>query len=157
MKLKLGAKIGLGFAVIILLAAVQGVMNYRAMQEGMRTMQLIAEDHVPLNDRVWSLLVTQMRYLREMGTFLNAGDENGLAEAKKQLEAAGRELAEIEKLNAAFPLPATEVFLQKYKTFRTGFIKLSDEMVEGVLAVRRLTRQMNTAWKKCSEDRKSVV
>ena len=33
MKLKLGAKIGLGFAVIILLAAVQGVMNYRAMQE----------------------------------------------------------------------------------------------------------------------------
>ena len=48
MKLKLGAKIGLGFAVIILLAAVQGVMNYRAMQEGMRTMQLIAEDHVPL-------------------------------------------------------------------------------------------------------------
>ena len=151
MKLKLGAKIGLGFAVIILLAAVQGVMNYRAMQEGMRTMQLIAEDHVPLNDRVWSLLVTQMRYLREMGTFSNAGDENGLAEAKKQLEAAGRELAEIEKLNAAFPLPATEVFLQKYKTFRTGFIKLSDEMVEGVLAVRRLTRQMNTAWKKCSE------
>lgn len=151
MKLKLGAKIGLGFAVILLLAAVQGAMNYQGMREGMRTMQLIAENRLPLNDTVWSLLVTQMRYLREMGAFLNASDEQGLVRARRQLEMADRQLAEIEKLNVSFPLPATRIFLEEYKTIRSGFTSLSEEIGRAVRVVRQLTSQVHKARKDCLE------
>lgn len=111
----LGKKIGGGFCVILILCLIQGVMSYRAMDEGKNDSQTIANDRVPRMvhfSQLQSELLQTAYYAR---TYLATRDESQLPTVMQHLEAMKGEFNQLRDLNKAFFFQNTANFLDTFE------------------------------------------
>ncbi len=95
----LGKKIGGGFCVILILTLIQGVMAYRAMNEGADTSQIIATDRVPRlvhYSQLQSELLLTAYYAR---AFFGSRDESQYPLATKHLDLLKKEVIALREIN----------------------------------------------------------
>lgn len=124
----LGTKIGGGFCIILCLTLLQGVMSYRALDEGEETSQIIAEDRVPrLLDYsdLQSNLLQGVYYAR---TYFLSRDEKNLPIAMGFIAKLKDNVADLTKLNQKHYYENTAKFLDK---FSKEVVQYEEYMREG--------------------------
>lgn len=110
--MSIGKKIGLGYALTILLVTVLGVVAWKIMDEGTKMANEIAQDRVPrlmIYNDLQNNIILPAYYMR---VFFNTHDDSNIATAQKYLDALKNNFKQLRELNSVRYFPATANYIE---------------------------------------------
>ena len=134
MKLKVGAKLGLGFAAILVITVITCVVTYLKVRDGQKLEEYVLQVRIPTIERSKDLQ-NNLNYVasKTRQAILAGGQANRLAEAKKMYEGAwdhvDKDLSDLEQLQTRWQAQDNRDRLTRIREQVPKYKQVSDDVI----------------------------